>query len=52
METCSRSSLDDAERRRLSNHFAAVLSKARIGDANGSVEIRDAVRAAGVPLQR
>ena len=42
--------LDGSEAQRLSNHAAAILSKARIGAANGNEEIRRAVLSAGVPL--
>ena len=42
--------LERAEEERLSNHAAAILSKARIGDDNGADEIRRVVRAAGLPL--
>ena len=42
--------LDGSEVQRLSNHAVAILSKARIGAANGNDEIRRAVLSAGVPL--
>jgi CheY-like chemotaxis protein len=42
--------MDAGETERLSNHAAAFLSKARIGDDNGAEEIRRLVKAAGVPL--
>ena len=42
--------IDDAERIRLSAHAAALLRKARIGEANGEAELREALTAAGINL--
>jgi signal transduction histidine kinase/CheY-like chemotaxis protein len=43
--------MDHAEEARISNHAAAILSKARIADENGADEIRRAIMAAGVQLR-
>jgi CheY-like chemotaxis protein len=43
--------MDRAEEARISNHAAAILSKARMADENGADEIRRAIMAAGVQLR-
>ncbi len=42
--------MSDAERRRLSAHAVAVLGKGRMGEADGDAELRDALRAANIPV--
>jgi hypothetical protein len=43
--------LNEAERRRLSNHAAAILSKKEIGSDEGTEIIRRGVESAGVALR-
>ena len=42
--------VDDAERARLKAHAAALLPKARIGEAAGDADLREALLAAGITL--